>query len=72
MDPLGDPHWQAQPVWVKALTILVGIPAWLVIFYIILSGNLDDRLLNVAFPLFAIVCLLQCFFIARAYWRYDI
>ncbi|MBV9840286.1 MAG: hypothetical protein JOY99_01920 [Sphingomonadaceae bacterium] len=75
MDPLRElnrSHWAVQPYWVKALTIIVAIPAWLVIAYSLMSDNPDDHVVRMAGAMFAVVCLLQITFAAKAYWRHDI
>ena len=76
MNPLRElnrSHWAVQPYWAKALTVIVGIPAWLVFAYnIVVSNEPDDRIIRVAFGLFMTVCLLQLALVARGYWRNDI
>jgi hypothetical protein len=69
---LNPSHWAVQPYWVKALTIIVAVPAWLVVAYNIMSDYPDDRVVRVAGAMFMAVCLLQLTFVARAYWRHDI
>lgn len=69
---LNRSHWAVQPYWVKALTIIVAVPAWFVVFFDILSDNPDDRVIRVAGIMFMAVCFLQLVFVARAYWRHDI
>lgn len=75
MDPfreLNRSHWAVQPYWVKALTITVAIPAWLAVAYNIMSDSPNDRVVQIAGALFAVVCVLQLTFVAMAYWRHDI
>ena len=69
---LNRSHWKVQPSWVKALTIVVAVPAWLVFAYNILSDSPDDHVVHVSFVLFIVVALLQLIFVFRAYWREDI
>ena len=70
----GNPHWDIQPKWVKALSIGVGLPAWLVLMYSVLSENgfSNPWVMRVAFAAFATVAVVQFLFIARGYWRMDI
>lgn len=65
---LTDGHWKVQPGWVKALTVLIGVPA----FFVLVSGTVSGTLENVALSAFVAVALLQLAFVLRAYWRMDL
>ena len=68
MSSLTDGHWKVQPAWVKALTVIIGLPAFLVLVTGAASGVLDD----LAMGAFIAVALLQLSFVLRAYWRLDL
>ena len=65
-------YWQAQPRWVKALTLLIAIPAWLVLAVSSFTGAIGGTLQIIAFSVVAAVALLHLTFIFRAYWRMDL
>lgn len=65
-------HWRVQPKWVKALTVGIALPAWLVLMTDVFTGNTDSRLNTAAFIAFATVAILQMIFVFRAYWRMDL
>ncbi len=67
-----DGHWRVQPKWVKALTVGVAIPAWLVLMTGVFTGNIGCTLNTAAFISFAAVAGLQLAFVFRAYWRMDL
>jgi sterol desaturase/sphingolipid hydroxylase (fatty acid hydroxylase superfamily) len=67
-----DGHWRVQPRWVKALALLIALPAWVVLMVSIFTGTIGGTLQTVAFSAFAAVALLQLVFIFRAYWRMDL
>jgi hypothetical protein len=69
---LRDGLWQVQPRWVKALTLLIAVPAWLVFVTSIFAGTLGGTLQTIAFSAFAAVALLQLAFVVRAFWRVDL
>ena len=69
---LRDGLWQVQPRWVKALTLLIAVPAWLVFVTSIFFGTLGGTLQTIAFSVFAAVALLQLVFVVRAFWRMDL
>ena len=68
MSSLTDGHWKVQPGWVKALTVFVGLPAFLVL----LTGAASGALENVAMAAFIAVAVLQLSFVLRGYWRMDL
>lgn len=72
LSSLREAHWRLQPMWVKALTIGVAIPAWLVLMVGMFTGNIGGRLNNAALIAFAAVAALQMVFVFRAYWRMDL
>lgn len=65
-----DMYWKLQPAWVKAFTIWIGVPAWLLFI-----GEMAPPF-EPPNPLvligFAATAVLQMAFIARAFWRMDI
>jgi Ca2+/H+ antiporter len=65
-------HWKAQPRWVKLLTILVGLPAWLVLMAAVFNDNINATVETVALGAFVATCLLQAPFVFRAYWRTEL
>jgi hypothetical protein len=65
---LTDGHWKVQPGWVKALTVLIGVPA----FLLLATGAVGGMVENVAVSAFLAVALLQLAFVFRAYWRMDL
>ena len=68
LSSLTDGHWKVQPRWVKALTVIIGLPAFLVLITGAASGTLE----NVTMCAFIAVALLQVSFVLRAYWRMDL
>jgi hypothetical protein len=65
-------HWRALPPWAKAVTIFVGIPAWLVLMVSVFRGETDSRISFVAFCIFGSVAVLQTLLLFRAYWRMEL
>jgi hypothetical protein len=65
-------HWRATPRWVKAATIGVGLPAWIVHASAVVTGHWDTPIHDTAFIIFAAVAVLQTAFIFRSYWRIEL
>jgi hypothetical protein len=57
---------------VKALTVGVALPAWLVFVAGVFTGTIGGTLQTAAFIAFGAVVLLQMAFVFRAYWRMDL
>ncbi len=72
VSPLRDGHWRVQPKWLKALTVGIAIPAWLVFMASMFAGNIGGTLQTAAFIAFAAVAALAMAFSFRAYWRMDL
>lgn len=68
---LQNGHWQVQPRWAKAVAVLVGLPAWFVLLFTVVTSHIG-ALQTAAFSVFAGVALLQLGFVFRAYWRMDL
>ncbi len=66
--------WRLFPLWLKALTFLVGFPAWLGFVAMIVTGSIFEyeKTTLVLFGTFAFVALCQTAFTARAAWRNDL
>lgn len=69
---LRDGHWSVQPSWVKALTIVIAVPALLVLVLSVFTGKIDNIVEGLAFGAFAAIALLQLIFVFRAFWRMDL
>ena len=67
-----DGHWRVLPAWVKAVSMLVGLPSFIVLMIGTFRGDFDSTLQTVAFGAFAGVALLQMAFLFRAYWRMEL
>jgi len=65
-------HWRVLPGWAKAITVLVGVPAWLVLMLGVFTDKADSRTAFVAFCVFGSVAVLQTVLIFRAYWRMEL
>lgn len=65
-------HWKIQPRWVKALTLMGAVPAWLVLMISVIGGNIDGTVETVALSVFVATCFLQMAFLFRPYWRMDL
>jgi len=68
LSSLTDGYWKVQPGWVKALTIIIGLPA----FIVLVSGAASGTPENIAMGAFIAVALPQLIFVLRAYWRMDL
>jgi hypothetical protein len=66
--------WLVQPTWVKKLSFFVGLPVWLAWLALLFTGKISEQqtLALCLFGIFAFVAVTQLFFVARAFWRYDI
>jgi hypothetical protein len=69
---LTQAHWWVQPRWVKILTVAVGIPSWLYLWFTKDVDPVATLAGKIAFGGFFSVALLQLVFIFRGYWRMDI
>lgn len=67
-----DGHWRVQPRWVKAVVILIAMPAWLIFGATILMGSSGGKVQMAAFVVMGAVSLLTMVFVFRAYWRMDL
>jgi hypothetical protein len=65
-------HWRALPQWAKAITIFIGVPAWLVLMASVFRGEPDGGTSFVAFCTFGGVAVLQTLLLVRAYWRMEL
>lgn len=54
------------------LVVGVMLPAWLVLAYGVLTGNLSSVVEKTAIALFLPVGIIELAYIARAYWRLDL
>lgn len=64
--------WQILPRWVKWISLLIGLPAWLVLVAGIFRGDIGSSYQLSAFAIFGGVAVFQGFFVARAYVRMDL
>ena len=69
---LSNGHWKVQPRWVKALTLIGAVPAWVVLMISTIEGNIGSTVETVAIIVFVATCFLQMAFAFRAYWRMDL
>jgi hypothetical protein len=69
---LGAAYWAVQPRWVRFLVLLVALPAWLVLVYGVLTGELSTAVEDAAIGLFACVGAIELVYVTRAYWRLDL
>ncbi len=68
-----DGHWKVQPGWVKALTFLIGLPAWLIwAASILIPFDPGELLQTFLISAMSITAALQAIFVFRAYWRMDV
>ncbi|MBN8811339.1 MULTISPECIES: hypothetical protein [unclassified Sphingomonas] len=65
-------QWEMLPRWVKWITTLIGLPAWLVFVAGIFRGDIGSSYQMFALAIFAGVAALQAFFTVRALVRMDI
>ncbi|UYY77464.1 hypothetical protein [Sphingomonas sp. R1] len=69
----GSP-WRLFPHWLKAITLLVGVPAWLGFAALVATGAIFEHQ-NTTLTLFgvlAFVAVCQTAFVAQAAWRNDL
>ncbi|RYD96321.1 MAG: hypothetical protein EOP61_18210 [Sphingomonadales bacterium] len=66
--------WRVQPNWVKKLTLFVGLPVWLALGAMIITGKFFEwqAFSQFLFCIFSGVAVTQLFFVGRAFWRNDI
>lgn len=66
--------WRLFPRWLKALTLIVGLPAWLGFATMIVTGSIfeHETVTLTLFSSFAFVALCQTAFMARSAWRNDL
>lgn len=66
--------WQLFPRWLKVLTLLVALPAWLGFAAMIVTGSIfeHETATLTLFGIFAFVAVCQTAFMARAAWRNDL
>lgn len=57
--------WRPLPVWLQAVTLIIGFPAWLFIAYCVLSGRAESGAAFVAFVMFATVAIVHIMFDRR-------
>jgi len=69
----GEPlsYWSVQPLWVRLLTILIALPAWLALAWLVLSQNLNATYIKGIIGVLVLVAIAQISFIARAYLRNE-
>ena len=58
--------WRGLPTVLKASFLLVTLPAWLAIVYLMLAGEADSRRALVAFAVFAVSAIPHLFLDRRA------
>ncbi len=61
----GGGVWQAQPQWVRILTVSVGLPAWLYLTISVSTGASENIGTKIALFLFVTIAFIQLFFFAR-------
>jgi hypothetical protein len=69
---LHEAHWRVLPRWVKAASLGIGLPAWIVLATGVVSGQWDTPLQHAAFATFISVAVLQTTFLFRSYWRMEL
>lgn len=78
MDDSHDPeqvrtsYWSAQPGWVRFLTVIIALPAWLALVWLILTQNFDEQYIKMIVGAIVVVAIVQTYFVARAYLRLDL
>lgn len=63
--------WSLQPYWVRVITTLVAVPAWIGMAYLILTRNLNTTYIKLFLAAMVVVAIIQVSFLARAYWRNE-
>jgi hypothetical protein len=66
--------WRLFPRWLKAVTLLVGVPAWLGFAAMVVTGSIFKHQTTTLtlFGAFAFVAICQTAFMAQAAWRNDL
>ena len=65
-------YWRVLPQWAKAISIGVGLPAWIVLAFGVLTGRGDTTINHTAFITFAAVAALQTALLFRSYWKMEL
>jgi hypothetical protein len=65
-------HWRVLPRWAKAVSIGVGLPAWIVLASGVVTGRWDTPINHAAFITFAAVAVLQTALLFRSYWKMEL
>ena len=68
-------QWKALPLWVRAYSFAIGLPAWLYLAYRLLTSPNPLALSTadeVALVLFVSACLVSGAALLRAFWRMDV
>lgn len=65
MPEKGNFVWQAQPRWVRLLTVWVALPAWLYMVIAMVSGSVSVVGTELACAVMAAVACIQLFFVVR-------
>jgi hypothetical protein len=69
---INDAHWSVQPLWLKRLIVALVVPAWLSLGFGIVTGRLNERVIEVAAAIMIAAALISTTFIVAAYWRNEI
>ncbi|WP_169804446.1 hypothetical protein [Sphingomonas pituitosa] len=66
--------WRLFPRWLKAVTLLIGLPAWLGFAAMIVTGSILEHQTTTLtlFGAVVFVAVCQTTFMARAAWRNDL
>lgn len=59
-------------MWVKVLTMVAGLPAWIILMIGAFNGNGFDTLQMTAFGIFFAVAIVQTAFVVRAWWKMEL
>lgn len=65
-------YWRVLPRWVKAASLGIGLPAWIVLASGVVTGHWGTPLQCAASTIFMAVGVLQMAFIFRSYWRMEL
>lgn len=66
---LNRDFWNVQPQWLRWITILVALPAWLVIMLSMFQGDWSPLAINIGFATIFVVAALQLVFFIRSQRR---
>ncbi len=69
---LKEAHWRVLPQCVKAASIGIGLPAWIVVATGVVTGHMDTPIQHAAFTVFMMVAVLQTASTFRSYWRKEL